>query len=192
MEEAILEDVEGQTHTCIICLKDNLQQETMCSTECSHLFCKECLDEWLDRGKKSCPVCRKTIQYFRNNDVDYRVVVHGGNPSSRNPSSRDTISRDMVQNIVRQNYNMRYMIFLMFVVMVFGFNAYTVLSNSYNQLNYQYINEQHNITMLRGALHQCCGEDGRVPVYILQKEDGLNMLRKCTISMAAYNRCFPQ
>ena len=187
MEEAILDDIEGQTQTCTICLQDDLQQEIMCSTECSHLFCKECLDEWLDRGKKSCPVCRKTIQYFKNNDVDYRVVVHG-----RNPSSGNSISREMVQSIIRQNYNMRYIIFLMFVAMIFGFNAYTSLANSYNYLNYQYINGQQNITLLRGTLHQCCGEDGLVPVYILQKEDGLNMLRKCTISMPAYNRCFSQ
>lgn len=186
MEEVILDGVEGQTQTCAVCLQDDLQQQIMCSTECSHSFCKECLDEWLDRGKTSCPVCRETIQYFKNNDVDYRVVVHG----SQIPS-RDSITRDMVQNIIRQNYNMRYILFLMFVAMVFGFNAYTSLSNSYYYLNYQYTNSQQNITLLRSALQQCCGEEGLVPVYILQKEDALNMLKKCTISMAAYNRCFP-
>ena len=75
-----IQDIERQS--CIICLGDDISSEDMCFTDCSHMFCKDCLDEWLDQGKKTCPMCRETIRYFKNEDIQYRVVVQNERSSS--------------------------------------------------------------------------------------------------------------
>ena len=47
----------------------SIEDENMCTTDCNHEFCKECLDNWFNRHKLSCPLCRKNIEYF------YVVVI---------------------------------------------------------------------------------------------------------------------
>tara|TARA_B100001123_G_C15259249_1_gene1005927 strand:- start:826 stop:1422 length:597 start_codon:yes stop_codon:yes gene_type:complete len=198
MEATILNDIESQS--CIICLKDDLLNENMCSTGCSHLFCKECLDRWLDKGKKTCPLCRRTIQYFKNNDVNYRVVIHPNSGSSNNTSNsgnttpRDTISRDTVQDIIRRYYNMRYIMFIMSLVMIAGYTGYAGLIDRYNHLRNLYIMGQNNITLLNEELDKCHSfNDKEILVDIwLGIDNGINNIKKCMISMISYKLCIQE
>ncbi len=57
--------------TCSVCLQ-TLQD--VCLTDCNHEFCKNCLDSWFDSNHLSCPLCRKTIQYFKHKDHMNRIV----------------------------------------------------------------------------------------------------------------------
>ena len=59
---------------CTICLNNDLEENNLCLTNCSHKFCKKCLDEWFDLGKVSCPMCRDTIQYFNHQGESNRVI----------------------------------------------------------------------------------------------------------------------
>ncbi|SLM40827.1 Zinc finger, RING/FYVE/PHD-type [Lasallia pustulata] len=44
---------------CLVCLCDyELGEEVRQLTKCSHLFHRECIDEWLTTGRNSCPLCR--------------------------------------------------------------------------------------------------------------------------------------
>lgn len=45
---------------CTICLLD-YTEETKKTTECSHIFHRECLDKWLETNN-SCPLCRTLLQ----------------------------------------------------------------------------------------------------------------------------------
>ena len=172
----------------------------MCSTGCSHVFCKECLDRWLDKGKKTCPLCRCTIQYFKNNDVNYRVVIHPNSRSSNNTSNsgnttpRDTISRDTVQDIIRRYYNMRYIMFIMSLVMIAGYTGYAGLIDRYNHLRNLYIMGQNNITLLNEELDKChTFNDKEILVNIwLGIDNGINNIKKCMISIISYNRCIQE
>lgn len=53
---------------CSICLSDNIIELNNCLTNCNHRFCKECLNEWFNKGNISCPLCRNDINFFINND----------------------------------------------------------------------------------------------------------------------------
>ena len=81
MDNSIIEIAENKN--CIICLKENLNDEILCLTNCTHIFCKECLDQWLDIGKRSCPLCRQNIQYFKNKENNFRIIYQ---PNSRRNS----------------------------------------------------------------------------------------------------------
>lgn len=45
--------------TCPICL-DNVRNHTPVSTNCGHIFCKQCLIQAL-KSAKCCPMCKKSI-----------------------------------------------------------------------------------------------------------------------------------
>ena len=59
---------------CSICLADDIEDFSLCSTDCSHQFCKKCLDEWFDQEKISCPMCRNDIKYFNYQGGKNRIV----------------------------------------------------------------------------------------------------------------------
>ena len=50
--------VEGES--CTICLEEFNQQEMLMILNCSHLFHKECIEEWLEK-KPICPNCNQPI-----------------------------------------------------------------------------------------------------------------------------------
>jgi len=51
---------QGQENTCPICLSELCIGETGRMLRCTHVFHKQCVDEWL-RVNASCPTCRKRI-----------------------------------------------------------------------------------------------------------------------------------
>ena len=69
---------------CSICLDNDIEDNVLCSTGCSHQFCKGCLDEWFDQGKISCPMCRAEINYFKYQGENNRIVrvISTGNQQS--------------------------------------------------------------------------------------------------------------
>ncbi len=47
-------------HTCTICLNDVRATEANHPLRCGHVFHYDCLEEWKNQGKNTCPVCRKS------------------------------------------------------------------------------------------------------------------------------------
>jgi len=45
---------------CGICLEPFAKDETVCSPDsCQHGFHCDCIQKWVDKGKRTCPICRK-------------------------------------------------------------------------------------------------------------------------------------
>jgi len=59
---------------CSICLTDNIVPLHKCITQCNHNYCKDCLDEWFNKGKDTCPMCRQTLCYFEQNGHHTRII----------------------------------------------------------------------------------------------------------------------
>ena len=47
-------------HTCTICLNDVRATRANHPLRCGHVFHYDCLEEWKNQGKNTCPVCRKS------------------------------------------------------------------------------------------------------------------------------------
>ena len=54
--------------SCIICF-NNIPEDKLCRTNCNHIYCKECLHTWFDRGKVECPMCRINVKSYENNGI---------------------------------------------------------------------------------------------------------------------------
>ena len=59
---------------CPICF-DKINRENECITNCHHIFCKQCLDNWFDKGKITCPNCRENIKYITNMKKKIRLIT---------------------------------------------------------------------------------------------------------------------
>ena len=59
---------------CPVCLQEELDKNIFCYTDCEHSICKECFDKWLDKGERSCPICRNQIKFYNYQDNNYRIV----------------------------------------------------------------------------------------------------------------------
>ncbi len=60
--------------SCIICF-NTIPEISLCKTNCNHIYCKDCLHTWFDRGKIECPMCRLDVRSYENNGVQNHLVV---------------------------------------------------------------------------------------------------------------------
>jgi len=101
---------------CSICLGNDIEDHVLCSTECSHQFCKKCLDEWFDQDKTSCPMCRAEIKYFNYQGENNRIV--------KVTSNRNQQSNLQLINIL----NLKIKSYKLFTYFLLLFNLYTSYS----------------------------------------------------------------
>lgn len=59
--------------TCAICLNTVRETRTHLPIRCGHLFHSGCLENWRQRGKRTCPVCRKI---FDGSQYKVQLTVH--------------------------------------------------------------------------------------------------------------------
>ena len=142
---------------CSICFREEISNDDRCSTNCNHIFCKECLDQWFDLGKSSCPLCRQSIQYFTHQSIENRIIN-----ISTPENSRTVIPRSRYQALVITNARLKFSLFLstvgllslsmLYMINMFDLNYYSTLLNNCennntllnNQLNQFIYNEKHN------------------------------------------------
>ena len=51
----------GKGIKCVICM-DVIKSKEMASTTCGHVFCYDCIREWLNHTPRRCPQCRKSLR----------------------------------------------------------------------------------------------------------------------------------
>lgn len=69
---------------CLVCLCDFEPKETGRKlVKCSHLFHKECIDQWLTTGRNSCPLCREQgVNEKKTDEADLDAAAALETPSA--------------------------------------------------------------------------------------------------------------
>ena len=65
---------EAINDSCIICY-NSISVELLCKTNCNHIYCKDCLHTWFNRGKIECPMCRVNVKSYENNGIQNHLIV---------------------------------------------------------------------------------------------------------------------
>lgn len=69
----MMEEINISDNNCPICFNEiNLDNKYI--TDCKHEYCKDCLNNWFDKGKNTCPKCRRLIKYLNNETVYIRLI----------------------------------------------------------------------------------------------------------------------
>ena len=76
---------------CPICLK-HINNIELSITNCNHNFCYTCLNNWFQKNKKTCPMCRENIDFFKyNNEINRLIfitypinIINNGNTNINN------------------------------------------------------------------------------------------------------------
>ena len=58
---------------CSICFED-IQEQEICSLECNHQFCKNCIDNILKTNNKKCANYTQLLNLL--NDESYNVIIY--------------------------------------------------------------------------------------------------------------------
>lgn len=61
-EQPSAEELTEGDLACPICLSQLKDHKLCVRLSCQHTYCIRCLEEWLEKGSNSCPVCREAVQ----------------------------------------------------------------------------------------------------------------------------------
>tara|TARA_B110000967_G_C18824389_1_gene530511 strand:- start:857 stop:1447 length:591 start_codon:yes stop_codon:yes gene_type:complete len=174
---------------CSICLDNDIEDNVLCSTGCSHQFCKGCLDEWFDQGKVSCPMCRAEINYFKYQGENNRIV--------KVTSNRNQTSNLQLINIL----NLKIKSYKLLVYFMLLYNLYTSYyligdNNSADFYKENYIDCMGNLTDRDGYISKLIHNNNelqdsqRIEMYGLNDEP-LSLVRMLQ-GNTVYQCLFPE
>ena len=66
---------------CAICLGDVRETRHNKPIRCGHLFHSHCLEKWKNKGKQTCPICRKV---FDGDNFRVQITIHNNFESTSN------------------------------------------------------------------------------------------------------------
>ena len=180
-------------NSCTICLKEDLIQEEIYNTDCNHIFCKDCLDDWFKRGNQSCPLCRSEINTYKYKDENYKLIIYNTTTQTTQTNNiTDLLTNNtLISNIIRQNIRLKLFLFTTMMLFLFIFNNYISLISRYNQLYNEYTICNNTTETLTDQLNDCKEN----PIDIDEGGFYLNIynnhvLRRCFYPMKLYNICF--
>ena len=149
MEELSIRDTENTSNentssentssenTCSICLQ-NILINNLCITNCNHQYCKECIDNWFNTGKDTCPMCRKTIKYFRHQNINNRIIYITENRNQNTNRQQNNNANSVTMPLTTYNFIKNYC-FLMAILL--GFSGFYILNGG--NCNYHSANLTH-------------------------------------------------
>lgn len=150
---------------CSICLDPEIDDNLLCSTECSHQFCKSCLDKWFDRGKISCPMCREDIKYFNYQGNNNRIIK---------------VSSNNINNDIINIYQIRLLFYrrILFLFIMMSLYLFYDRFNYLDQIDYYNIKNQKclaNLTTIQESNEILINENNKyknlIPIHILMNNN---------------------
>ena len=169
-----------ETNECSICLNiiDNIV-----ITQCNHIFCKKCLEEWLDTSKTICPLCRTDIKFYKDDLISYKIIKI---PNLSIQSVNTGINADVYSNLINKVYLLRYYTFVMTLSLLYCYIRISSLLLNVNTLNTEYNRCITNNTYLSHIIDDTYS-DGQPYIDTIIYYN--NVYKKCDIPEKYYNNC---
>ena len=165
---------------CSICFLD-INEQDICTLNCNHQFCKNCIDTILKTHNKTCPLCRTDISsynYQNENNVVIIISPENDTPELRLHQSRANLLYNANKKLLKYSYCTTFALFYLIYSFIHNnidhYSQIKSISNEIDQCN-------HNYTEL---LYELNDESRNVIMYNYQENI------KCMIPDFVYNKCF--
>lgn len=154
-ENNILEEIRVEDNSCPVCLED---LENPCKTECNHIICKSCIEEWFKKKKDTCPLCRNVIESYHENDERVKVI-----------KIEDTLT-------ISDEETERYMLFLRSIIGRLRFFKYScygfLITNLY--LYFKYSNTYYTMQEYKNIFEICNSSLSQDTIRMDEMNDEIN------------------
>ena len=155
-------------NNCPICFQENINNTILCKTNCNHLFCNICLNQWFERNRFDCPTCRTIINSFVCNNVINKLIIINNQNVNQNVNQNININQN-------QNYLLKYIKIQKAFMFIFVSTLLTY-AYLYHQLEFDYTDCLINNTLLTNNL---------IKVNIIYND----MYKICLIPLNYINNC---
>jgi hypothetical protein len=113
---------------CPICYE---KIQDICTTDCGHIFCKNCIEGWFNNNKETCPLCRGLIDSYRENDMKVKIIKLTGTVSDEETLQYTMFLRSLIGRIRFFKYSN----YCLSVALFYTYWSYRSLMNEYIELN---------------------------------------------------------
>lgn len=165
---------------CSICFHD-IHEQDICTLNCNHQFCKNCIDKILKTNNKKCPNCRADItsyNYHNENNIIIIIQPDNNNTELRLYQTRAEVLYHANNKLLKYSYcttfALLYFIYAFMNKTIECYSQYKSMENEIDQCNHNYtelindINDESRSVILYNYIHNA----------------------KCNIPDLVYNKCF--
>jgi hypothetical protein len=170
----------SSSNNCTICFTEISEDEKI-TLNCKHYFCNSCIQDWLDKKKYSCPLCRSDIKEYNLNDKNYRIVLKEGDTPVTNERGREI--NDLNRYLIRVNARLKCLIYVSLISTTYLSDMYFRILSNYNNLHDDYQDCKTNLTLLESGDMSILNDIG---MYSLDR----HIFRECSIPKYFYDKCF--
>ena len=178
MEDSL--DSTSSSNNCTICFNEISEDEKII-LNCKHYFCNTCIQDWLDKKKYSCPLCRGDIKEYNLNGGNYRIVFKESDTSVTNERGREI--NDLNRYLIRVNARLKCLIYVSLISTTYFSDMYFRILSNYNHLHDDYQDCKTNLTLLESGDMSILNDIG---MYSLDRR----IFRECSIPKYFYDKCF--
>ena len=176
--------------SCSICLNEKIDEEILCNTNCDHNFCKECLQDWFNQGKNTCPICRQILQSYINQEQKTQLITIERTriPTLDNVTINGLSARSVIRNLMHNNLKLKYMVYMFGLSGILMISFYLGLKDNYENLLIRYDHCHNNYTELYREnidIHNMLNDHKIVGIVY-----DSNHYKLCTIPELYYDSCF--
>ena len=168
----------GSSNNCTICFTE-ISEDDKITLNCKHYFCNTCIQDWLDKGKNSCPLCRSDIKEYNLNDKNYRIVLKENNNPVTNERGREI--NDLNRYLIRVNARLKCLIYISLISTTYLAYMYFRIISNYNHLYDDYQDCKNNLTLLENVNMNILNDIG---MYSLDRHS----FRECSIPKYFYDK----
>lgn len=146
--------MNDETFSCSICLNDNLDIINGYLTQCNHIFCKQCFNDWLSNNNYTCPMCRSTIKKYRSVNNIYNMI-YINNQNTQN--DRNTLINNMNGNLLTENLRLKSFSLGLLLLLIFAGNYIIIMHYNYNYMLEKY-NDYYNCSLnyCKNDIYEIC------------------------------------
>ena len=169
----------SSSNNCTICFTEISEQDKIIF-KCDHFFCNSCIQDWLNKGKNSCPLCRKEINEYKLNGENYRLIIKQINNPNENLREINIMNRELI----RINGRIKCFLYLSVICSTYFADMYLNTLNNYHLLNDKYLDCNTNLTEYENIYNNKIVDN--VGIFSLDT----HMFKSCSISQYFYDKCF--